>query len=160
MRSPALVAAGPAHAAVLATLHAACFDDAWDEAAFAGLLATPGTRALIAIADGGAPISVLGGGGPPLGFVMIRQAADEVEILTIGVLPAARRGGVAALLLGGGLADARHAGAATAFLEVAVDNAAARAFYTAQGFTEVGRRARYYERAAGRVDALILSRPI
>lgn len=150
MTTPVLHPAGIAHAAVLAALHAACFDEVWDEAAFASLLPTPGTRALVAALDGG----------PPAGFVVTRQAADEVEVLTIGVVAESRRAGVAAALLAGALAEAAAGGAAAAFLEVAVDNAPALAFYAAQGFCEVGRRAGYYQRAGGRVDALVLSRVI
>ncbi len=48
------------------------------------------------------------------------------------------------------------AGAQTLWLEVAEDNAAARALYAAAGFEEAGRRRRYYPRANGPVDALTL----
>ena len=41
-------------------------------------------------------------------------------------------------------------------LEVAVDNAPAEDLYRAAGFVAVGRRARYYSRPDGRVDAVIL----
>jgi ribosomal protein S18 acetylase RimI-like enzyme len=41
-------------------------------------------------------------------------------------------------------------------LEMAVDNGAARALYTAKGFTPVGRRRNYYRQRGGLVDALIL----
>ena len=44
-------------------------------------------------------------------------------------------------------------GAATMFLEVSTRNEAARTLYARAGFTEVGRRARYY---ADGSDALVL----
>ena len=48
-------------------------------------------------------------------------------------------------------------GAHAAVLEVAVDNAAARALYHQVGFAEVGRREAYYRRPGGvRVDACLL----
>ncbi|HET8995878.1 MAG TPA: ribosomal-protein-alanine acetyltransferase, partial [Acetobacteraceae bacterium] len=50
-------------------------------------------------------------------------------------------------------AEAHHRGAATLTLEVAVDNAAARRLYESTGFTQVGRRKRYY---ADGSDALVL----
>jgi ribosomal-protein-alanine N-acetyltransferase len=52
--------------------------------------------------------------------------------------------------------EARRRGARALFLEVADDNTAARRLYAARGFVQVGRRANYYRRAAGLVDALVL----
>ena len=63
-----------ASAAQLAALHARCFDHPWSEAEFASLLHLPSSLALGQREDG-----VL------LGFVLSRIAADEAEILTVGV---------------------------------------------------------------------------
>jgi ribosomal-protein-alanine N-acetyltransferase len=53
------------------------------------------------------------------------------------------------------------AGAQALFLEVAEDDAGARRFYGSSGFVPVGRRRGYYRRAGrGRVDALVLRRPL
>ena len=58
-------------------------------------------------------------------------------------------------------AAALRRGAATAFLEVAEPNLAARALYARSGFHEAGRRRGYYRDPAGRaVDALVLSKPL
>jgi ribosomal-protein-alanine N-acetyltransferase len=47
------------------------------------------------------------------------------------------------------------------FLEVAEDNAAALALYTAAGFATTGRRRAYYRRPGGLlVDALMLRSPL
>jgi ribosomal protein S18 acetylase RimI-like enzyme len=47
------------------------------------------------------------------------------------------------------------------FLEVAVENLAARAFYGRLGFGEVGLRPAYYGQGSGpRADALILRRAV
>jgi ribosomal-protein-alanine N-acetyltransferase len=56
-------------------------------------------------------------------------------------------------------AEARAAadGARTMFLEVAPENFAARALYASAGYTEVGRRPRYYPDGS---DALVLARPL
>ena len=43
----------------------------------------------------------------------------------------------------------RNAGARTLFLEVGVDNPAARSLYEAQGFCAVGERRAYYQRSRG-----------
>ncbi len=133
----------------LAELHAACFDEAWDADAFATLLAMPGAFALLAEE----PARDI-----PSGFLMIRGVGDEAEIITLGVLPARRRKGLARDLLAGGVKEAVSRGARRLFLEVAADNDAALALYHAAGFTQVGRRADYYHRPDGDMAALVMAR--
>jgi [ribosomal protein S18]-alanine N-acetyltransferase len=94
---------------------------------------------------------------PGHGFVLARAAAGEAEILTLAVVPAARRQGVGSALLAGAMAAACARGAAEMFLEVAASNAAAHALYAGLGFTEVGRRPRYYADGA---DAFVLRRTL
>lgn len=126
----------------LAALHAGAFDAPWDAAAFADLLAQPG---VFAEAEGD-------------GFILIRVVADEAEILTLAVRPAARRQGIAARLTARAAAEAQGLGATRLFLEVAEHNAAARALYASLGFQPAGRRRGYYARKDGpAVDALILA---
>ena len=129
-----------------AAIHAEAFagpDDApWSAAAFADLLGQAGVFAAEA----------------PDGFILMRAAADEAEILTLAVRPAARRGGQGGRLVGEGVLAAAARGAARVFLEVAEDNAAARALYARAGFVEAGRRRGYYAGADGtRRDALLLA---
>jgi ribosomal-protein-alanine N-acetyltransferase len=90
-----------------------------------------------------------------LGFLVARAAADELEILNLGVLPPARRQGVGRLLLEAALHWGRVSGAARAFLEVRESNKPARLFYKAQGFIVTGRRPLYYVRPPE--AALVLS---
>ncbi len=131
-----MIAVTPFHADALATIHAGAFPpgERWDAAAFTGLLATPGTFGLM---DGRG------------GFVLVRQAGDEAELLTIAVLPQARRHGIARSLLAAVLS--RVPG--PVFLEVAADNMAALAVYADAGFKPCGRRRDYY--GTGR-DAVVL----
>jgi hypothetical protein len=70
--------AGPAHPFVLAAIHAAAFPpgEAWSVTMFAAQLGLPGVTGLLDEAGG---------------MVLLRVAADEAEILTLGVAPAARR---------------------------------------------------------------------
>jgi [ribosomal protein S18]-alanine N-acetyltransferase len=76
------------------------------------------------------------------GFVVARHVApDESEILNLAVVSRSRRRGIARSLLEG-VAE-RHPGAL--FLEVRASNQAARSFYQAFGFQEVGIREEYYE---------------
>lgn len=141
-----------ADAAALAGLHGRCFpDEPWDAAAFAGLLATPGTRAL------GLALGLAGDGGLT-GLVLLRTAAEESEILSIGVAPDARGRRLGSGLLAAAIAAARADGATALFLEAAADNDAALALYRRFGLTEVGRRRGYYRRGDRRIDALVMTR--
>ena len=90
------------------------------------------------------------------GFIVYRIVADEAEIITIGVAPDARRGGIAAAMLEIATRDAATRGAKKIFLEVARDNDAARALYTSAGFTEVGIRPKYYDGT----DAIMMCKSI
>ncbi len=91
------------------------------------------------------------------GFVLVRTATDEAEILTLAVAPHARRRGVGSRLLAAALADAISRAAATVHLEVSAANDAARLLYAKAGFVEIGRRLRYYDDGS---DALLLSRSL
>ena len=77
-------------------------------------------------------------------FLVYRQAADELEIITLGVHPDFRRSGTANALLGIMENDARKSGVRGIFLEVGQDNDAAIALYTKNGYKEIGIRKRYY----------------
>ena len=133
-------------AARLAAIHAEAFDRPGETtgsaAAFADLLIQAGVFA-VAAADG---------------FILMRAVADEAEILTLAVRPAARRGGLGGRLVGEGVLAAAARGATRVVLEVAEDNLAARALYERTGFVEAGRRPGYYAAAdGGRRDALLLA---
>lgn len=141
-----IVAAGPAYAAVLEGLHGQCFADGWTAEDFGRLLATPGTFAMIAmVAD------------EPAGLALCRLAADECELLTIGIIPLFRRRRLGGELLAATLALARARGAARYFLDVAEDNSAACRLYYSAGFTQVGRRPNYYRRGGAGVAALVMA---
>ena len=138
----------PAAATPLAALHRACFpDDPWDAAALAPILALAGGFGFVAWA-----------GDDPAGFVLARDLGGEVEILSLGVLPARRQRGIGAALVAAVAEAAGRRFCRSIVLEVGVDNHAARRLYSASGFTQVGRRPRYYRRKSGREDALILRR--
>ena len=100
--------AGAAEAARLAALHAACFAEAWDDASIARLISGPGGFALIA-ADGNGD----------LGFALLQCVPPESELLSIGVVPAARRHGLGRTLLRRAAADLAAEGAETMFRDVA-----------------------------------------
>lgn len=90
------------------------------------------------------------------GFIVYRVIADEAEIITIGVAPAARRGGIASAMLEIAIQDAKKRGAKKMFLEVACNNTAAREMYNRAGFSEIGTRPKYYDG----IDAILMARQI
>ena len=95
-----------------------------------------------------------GYGRPAAGFIIVRAAPGQAEILTLAIDPAARRQGLARQILDITETELADQGVDTLFLEVAEDNAPAIAFYKAAGFEPIGRRPAYYRREKGRVAAL------
>lgn len=91
------------------------------------------------------------------GFIIVRAAGDEAEVLTLAVRVDHRRVGNGARLVRAAAAHAHGLGASHLFLEVGLSNVAARKLYEALGFKEVGRRDRYYAVAPDKFeDALVL----
>jgi [ribosomal protein S18]-alanine N-acetyltransferase len=137
------------NAVELADLHRGLFDKPWDAAAFQGLLAHPGATAFIARLS--SPIEMVG-------FVVGQLAADEAEILTLGVRTDRQRHGIGRKLVEALARASKKAEARRLFLEVAAGNAAALGLYKSLGFAEVGRRKGYYQRPVGAAeDALTLA---
>ncbi len=140
----------------LAAMHDVLFDPSWKSEAMLSLLEHPGSTALICKVR-----PSLDAEPEPAGFAMGQLAADEAEILTIGVLPPFQKSGLGRRLVKGLSTALANAGAERLFLEVAADNPAAIALYESEGFKQVGRRPAYYERAGtSPVDALVLSRDL
>lgn len=148
---PVLRAAVIGDAERLAVLHATCFADCWSTAAMIEVMRAHGSFGFV-IEVAQLPLCAL---------ALARCAADEAELLTIGVAPAWRRHGLARELIAAVCDEARLQGARSLFLEVAEDNAAARALYADEHFTPVGRRPGYYARpGAAAVDALTMRRDL
>lgn len=107
---------------------------------------------------------MIAGAGTPRqigGFALAQVAADEAEILSIGVIPSWQRQGVGSKLIQGVKRAAAKSGAKRLYLEVAQSNAAALALYKKAGFDEAGRRKGYYTIAgAASEDAILLSSKI
>ena len=136
----------PASAGRLAALHASSFDRPWSPADLASLLHMPSTLGLsLSSRDGLA------------GFVLVRMALDEAEILTIAVHPDARRSGAGRQLMDALDAALREAGIERVFLEVSTQNVAARALYDRTGYSQVGLRRGYYSDGT---DALVLEKTL
>lgn len=144
-----LLWAGPDQAATIAILHADLFNPAWSEDSIRALLDHPASTAFVAMF--GTPKSCVG-------FVMAQLAADEAEILTIGVAKDWQRKGVGKRLVEGVARAAQRAEAKKLFLEVAADNDSAMELYRKAGFLGTGLRRGYYKRPDGAaVDAVTLA---
>ena len=92
-------------------------------------------------------------GGPPPSYALFMTAGGAADLVSTATAAQAQRRGYAMRLLRESL---RRLAVDEVTLEVAVDNVRALALYAGLGFDEVGRRPDYYQRPAGRVDALIL----
>ena len=139
-----------ADAAQLADVHADAFDadGRWSAAEIAGLLRLETTRAFGLARDGELQA-----------FALMQQVGGDIEVLTVAVMRAAQRQGLAQSLFA--QADAYFAahGGETYLLDVAADNLPALALYRRLGFGQNGRRKAYYHRAGGdAVDAVLMSR--
>lgn len=138
----------------MADIHALSFAQIWSEDEIAALLASPGTFAIVA--RRASPF----GTRRPIGFMIVRAAAGEAEVLTIAVDPAHRGSGIGSRLTAEALRRLYAERVEAVFLEVDSENTAALAVYQRQGFVQVGLRPGYYAHAAGRGHALVLRRDL
>ena len=122
--------------------------ESWSRQSYLDELAdTELRRYLVAEQDG----KVVGSGG-------LLAIGETAQILTVGVLPAARRQGIGEQLVQALLAEAVRRRAGEVLLEVRMDNAAARRLYDKLGFAVIGTRRGYYDQ--GRVDAVVMRRAL
>ena len=135
-----------ADAAALARIHKAGFPAFWTREDFAEYIRQPEVSAWMA------------GSGDDSGFIVVRRADEEAEILTFAVAPAVRRQGIGRALLEHSMTDLRRRGVAILFLEVAAGNVAAEALYERMGFKRCGTRRNYYPQNSEPVgkDAVVM----
>jgi [ribosomal protein S18]-alanine N-acetyltransferase len=134
----------------LSMLHRICFpEEPWEPQAMAQIMAMAGFFGFMAWEHD-----------EPVGFALALDLGGECEILALGVVPGRRRAGTGSALLAAICEEALRRGGNRVFLEVAADNAGARALYAVGGFVQIGRRRNYYRRPGGPVDALVLHRAI
>jgi [ribosomal protein S18]-alanine N-acetyltransferase len=150
--APCIRRIGAERSAECAAIHATSFAYPWREADFEELFVAPGTLANGAIEAKEEHLA---------GFVLSRVAAGEAEILTIATAPQWRRRGIATSLLAPLLSGLAATQVDRLFLEVDVENIAARALYANFGFEQVGERNAYYRTAGARLaGALVLRRDL
>ena len=127
--------ATPDDANAISKLHGAMFPRQWRPDEFIELMTHP--RAIAQVACDMQQMEIAG-------YVLGRVAADEAELLSIGIAPDRRRQGLAQRLVGALMARAREMGATRLHLEVAAVNTPALALYAALGFERTGLRRGYY----------------
>ena len=88
------------------------------------------------------------------GFVILRCIADDGELLQIAVDKAARRRGVADLLMGAAFRYASEHALKSVFLEVRASNDAAISLYKKHGFKPVRQRKGYFDQPIE--DAIVM----
>lgn len=131
----------------MSKMHCAAFSNGWSADSLSTLIETPGISALV-LEDQTDRI---------VGFVMVRNAADEGEILTIVVDQDLRRESLGKQLLEAALGIMKKAGAERVFLEVATGNRPAISLYRQFGFRDAGLRENYTWTPDGaRQDALMM----
>jgi ribosomal-protein-alanine N-acetyltransferase len=142
-------------AAILAEIHADAFRRTWSAHDFSALLSDSSVFVLALRLRG------FFGGRRTVGFVLVRFAADEAEILTIAVSSRHRRRGYGRLLMEDVVRRLYRERIGSLFLEVDRANAAAVALYRSLGFVVAGERRNYYAappagRQAGDGSALVM----
>lgn len=92
------------------------------------------------------------------GYAIYGFEGEAFHLMNLAIVPAHRREGLARVLMDDFLAEAGTFRTPDAWLEVAVDNEAARALYEAYGFEVVRVRRKYYQ--PGDIDALVMRREL
>ena len=113
--------------------------EAWTRQQVENSLAMPHTYAILVDDDG----QFLAEGSEASGFILVRRAPGEEELLLIGVRPEAREKGLGRALIEYFSTIARENGAERVFLEMRANNPA-ESLYRACGFKPIGRRRNYY----------------
>ena len=137
------------HLSVIAAIEAAQLPNPFNLRNLQELASRHAFRGFVAVPDSSAD---------PMGYVLVLVGGGSADIVSVAVASALLRRGVATRLLLFALADLAGEGVEEITLEVAVDNAPARALYERLDFYEVGRRPGYYRRDRELVDALVMRR--
>ena len=131
------------HVAQVAELEKICFSDPWSEKSVAYELTNALSLWLVAVQ-----------GDTVAGYVGSQTVLDETDMMNIAVHPDFRRQGIARMLVGELISQLQLRGSRCLTLEVRASNAPAITLYESMGFSQIGRRPKYYRNP--REDALIL----
>ena len=138
-----LVLMDSSHVSAVAALERICFSMPWSEASVASELTNPLALWIVAL-----------DGDTLCGYVGSESVMGEADMMNIAVSPDYRRQGIARELVLELIRQLKKADVHCLTLEVRASNEPAIALYDSLGFTQVGRRPRYYLKPTE--DALIL----
>ena len=130
------------YAEALALMHKQCFDKAWNKDAFESLLRLPTTCGFL----------------NENAFILFSVCDTQAEILTLGVLPKARKKGLAFELLTYATQELKKTGVQEIFLDVNANNLPARKLYEKADFEQISVRKAYYDEDGKKADALVLKK--
>ncbi|MBE6587493.1 MAG: ribosomal-protein-alanine N-acetyltransferase [Ruminococcaceae bacterium] len=134
--------------AALAAVERVCFaSEPWSEKMFADALENPGCTVYMLYDMQMTKIIAYG---------VMYSCLDEADLANIATVPEKRGKGIGGGLLDKMLEISRNTGVLRTFLEVRESNVSARALYISRGFTEIGKRRRYYRDPLE--DAIIMVR--
>ncbi|HEX6944262.1 MAG TPA: ribosomal protein S18-alanine N-acetyltransferase [Gemmatimonadaceae bacterium] len=119
----------------VAAIERSVFNDPWSRRSFVDLVGERQVVFLVAV-DGTAVV----------GYAIALLTPPESELANLAVSRLMQHQGLGRRLLVEVMSEAQGRGAREMFLEVRASNASAIALYSAEGFTAVGRRVRYYAR--------------
>ena len=131
------------HVSQIAQLEKQCFSDPWSEKSIASELDNPLSLWLVAVEAG-----------EVVGYVGSQTVLGETDMMNLAVAPEARRQGTGRALVLALVEALTEKGSRSLMLEVRVSNTPAQKLYESLGFSQVGRRPKYYVNP--REDALIL----
>lgn len=132
------------------------YREAWTRRQVEDSLTLPSTFMLLIDDEGSPPAE----GVEAAGFVLARQAVDEIELLLIAVRPEVRGKGLGRALLRQFFDSARKREAVKVFLEMRANNPAEK-LYRGEGFSQIGQRKDYYRTITGHaLDALTFGREV
>lgn len=137
----------PEHAAEMSQIHAQCFNPSWPRSDFIDHIKRPSDLTLGCFEG-----QVL------CGYIILRLAADQAEILTLAIQPDSRRKGHGGQLISQAEILAKQDGIEIIFLDVAEDNRSAIKLYSRHHYQYYAKRPGYYRRLIGekayRISAL------
>lgn len=138
--------ADKSEAELLSTIHRSAFPNYWDVESFNNFFAVANTFALVV---------------GEVAMIVYRIQYDQADIITLAVLPEARRQGLGRLLTQKAMEHLAALGAEKLFLDVEVNNTPAISLYEGLGFKELRRRKNYYRGKDGTyTDALVMKRKL
>lgn len=131
------------HVRQVAELEALCFSDPWSEISVASELKNELAYWLVAEENDRVA-----------GYVGSQTVLGETDMMNIAVHPDFRRKGVAEALVNALVSDLKDMGSRCLTLEVRASNIPAQRLYEKLGFSQIGKRPKYYHNP--KEDALIL----